>query len=312
MRPGSPIFGLVSIVRNLLKKIVYSIAFILVCAESFFKKPFCKKKLSVLYYHRVTDLCRDGMTIDQLEFEKHILYVKKHYQVISASQLLQWLDSPHSWSPDKHACLITFDDGYEDNFINALPVLKKYDCPAIFFVTTGMIGNHVQFPHDAILHPNLVFRKMSWEHLKIAAWEGIELGVHSQTHADLGKIPFEDAIREIEAAVHDFTTHLGYKPRMMSYPFGGRENITPEVKAYIRNHPDLLVLFSAYDEANEGTIERYEIKRINIGSEDRGIVFRYKVAKGHLVSVRQNSQDRKSDCACNDSKENKNILKTWR
>ncbi|MAV56498.1 MAG: hypothetical protein CMI79_03090 [Candidatus Pelagibacter sp.] len=42
----------------------------------------------------------------------------------------------------KKKIVITFDDGYKDNIINALPLLRKYNCPAIIYVTTGFLDNH--------------------------------------------------------------------------------------------------------------------------------------------------------------------------
>lgn len=56
--------------------------------------------------------------------------------------------------------LITFDDGYVDNLINAAPLLEEFDCPALFFITTGYIGGYRQYWWDElqslILTPGLL------------------------------------------------------------------------------------------------------------------------------------------------------------
>ena len=66
----------------------------------------------------------------------------------------------------------------------------------------------------------------------------------------------------------------------MSYPFGGKEDIREDVVKYIRDHRNITALFSAYGGKNITPIKRYDIKRINIGSKDKGLVFWFKVGGG--------------------------------
>ena len=63
------------------------------------------------------------------DFEKQIKWLKDNYSIVN-------LWDPLNFQEDSVA--ITFDDGYEDNFIYAFPILKKYNCPATIFVTTGL------------------------------------------------------------------------------------------------------------------------------------------------------------------------------
>jgi peptidoglycan/xylan/chitin deacetylase (PgdA/CDA1 family) len=289
--------------RKVVKGMIYNITYAGLRVQRFLRRDW-DKTLSILYYHRVSDICQDGMTIDEREFEKQVRYLKKNYQVISASQLLKWLDDPESWTPSKPACLITFDDGYRDNYTTALPILIKYNCPAIFFIATGMIGNDRQFPHDSEMHPTIHFETMSWDELRYVLKHDIEIGVHTQNHADLGNASLPEAIHEIEFSIADYTCQFGRPPCLMSYPYGNKHNITEAVVAYIKRYRTLLALFSAYGGINKMPIDRYDIKRTNIGSTDRGIVFRYKVAKGdwirwksdHLRSDNGDNQKTKREC----------------
>jgi peptidoglycan/xylan/chitin deacetylase (PgdA/CDA1 family) len=220
------------------------------------------------------------MTVGLEDFERQIRFLKKHYNILHPAELYGWLHGRDGAKGEK-AVLITFDDGYEDNYLNALPILKKYDCPAIFFISTGLIGNDVQFGHEKQIQPNLEFKKMTWEQLKDATQYNIEIGVHSDTHANLGQISFEEAVGEIERSIQKCEYYLGRKPTIMSYPFGGKENISLKVIDYIKHGGVITNLFSAYGNKNISPFNDFDIKRINVGSNDnKQWIFRFNLEGG--------------------------------
>lgn len=235
--------------------------------------------LSVLYYHRVSDICRDGMTISVGDFEKQIRYLKKHYAIWTALDLKRCMQNSGQIH-GSHNVLITFDDGYEDNYINALPILQKHGCSAIFFVSTGLIDTDLAFGHDKDLLPRLRFQNMTWDQLEKIAAAGITIGVHSHTHADLGKLPFDLAREEIDKSIDCFVQHFEKQPEFMSFPFGKRSNYTEALVHYVRRHTPVRGLFSALGHINLGVIDRYNIQRINIGTGDTGLVFAFKLRGG--------------------------------
>ncbi len=266
--------------KNIVNKAGAMISLIAIYSRDTALRKLAKKNvLSVLYYHRVSDFCQDGMTVSLKEFEWQIRLLKKKYHVLSASELDNWLDED-SKIKGKKAVLISFDDGYEDNYLNALPILRKYACPAIFFVSTGLINNERQFEHDQILQPQLIFRKMTWSQLKEAMSTNVEIGIHSDSHANLGRISIEESIMEIENSIQKYIEAFKKKPTLMSYPFGNKEDITPEVIRYIRDSQIIRCLFSAYGNKNISPINRWNIKRTNIGSYDKGLIYWFKVEGG--------------------------------
>jgi len=105
----------------------------------------------VLAYHRVAnrDLSdvRDALpylfvTMDS--FKKQLDFVKTHYQVLNFRELKAHLannDLP------RNALIITFDDGYEDNYRNAFPLLQKLSIPAVMFITANKIGHEACLPY---------------------------------------------------------------------------------------------------------------------------------------------------------------------
>ena len=192
-------FDFFVLIKNLTKKILFPIGLLIIYLRDIYLCSRGKKFLSVLYYHRVTDICQDGMTSGVEAFEEQIRFLKKHYQILSASELESYLNQNENYKR-KNCVLITFDDGYEDNYINALPILKKYNCPAIFFISTSYIGNNNQFEHDSELQPLLNFKKMDWEQLKDAMQHDIEIGVHSDIHLNLDKISYHEGVHQIGRA----------------------------------------------------------------------------------------------------------------
>jgi peptidoglycan/xylan/chitin deacetylase (PgdA/CDA1 family) len=102
------------------------------------------RRLRVLTYHRViprehvADKCRASNTVYTDEFDEQMAFVNRHYRVLDRDELRACLngDTPIP----RHAMAITFDDGYENNFAHALPVLRRHGLHAAFFVTTGLIG----------------------------------------------------------------------------------------------------------------------------------------------------------------------------
>jgi peptidoglycan/xylan/chitin deacetylase (PgdA/CDA1 family) len=218
------------------------------------------------------------MTVSQDAFEKQIRFLKKNYKILSGADLQEWLNRDGNPVESKGAkgVLITFDDGYGDNYTNALPILRRYLCPAIFFVSTGLINNDRQFEHDKKFYPQLSFRKMTWQELQLAMESGIDVGIHTETHANLGQISFVNAREEIEKSLEIYEAQFGRNGVIMSYPFGGEQDITQEVVAYVTGHSRITALFSAYGGKNVTPFDRYNLKRSNVGSNVKGLMYAFR------------------------------------
>lgn len=101
--------------------------------------------ITVLAYHKIGELPGDDYPFDPElisatpeEFDREVRYVKRHYDPLTLKQLLAGMKTP-SELPARPA-LITFDDGYQDNFLHAYPILKREKVSALIFLTTGLIG----------------------------------------------------------------------------------------------------------------------------------------------------------------------------
>ena len=98
--------------------------------------------LTILTYHRFPsrdgiELFDDGVVdVTPEEFERQIVCVKRHFNVVGVTELCAFAEGR---SLPKNPVAIAFDDGYRCNYDTALPILKKHDCKAIFFVATSFI-----------------------------------------------------------------------------------------------------------------------------------------------------------------------------
>ena len=119
----------------------------------------------VLLYHRIINLENDvwGLAIDPELFEHEMAYLNENYHIIGLND---------DWdSASDRSVVITFDDGYIDNYQNALPIVEKYKLPVTFYVCTGNIGTDREFWWDEL--ERIVFssshREISWNGMNYLA-----------------------------------------------------------------------------------------------------------------------------------------------
>ena len=92
------------------------------------------KPLIVLYYHRILPF--KGYDIDISTFEWQLSFLKKRFDIVGA-EVLKKIKNGEKLK--KSSVLITFDDGYADNYVYAYPILKKYGAKALLFIPTSKI-----------------------------------------------------------------------------------------------------------------------------------------------------------------------------
>lgn len=109
-----------------------------------------RRGLTVLTYHRVSRLpdLDDSLKVSANALDHQMRFLRDNYSVLSPTDVSNVIRSRGKF-PAK-SCLVTFDDGWKDNFDHAFPILKKYDIPALIFLSTGLIGTSRVFWHEQI------------------------------------------------------------------------------------------------------------------------------------------------------------------
>ncbi|MBS3913930.1 polysaccharide deacetylase family protein [Methylomonas rivi] len=98
-----------------------------------------RKKLLIMIYHRVLDkpdFMRPG-EVDKVAFTWHMQLLAKHFNVLPLADALDRMQN--DTLPSRAVC-ITFDDGYADNYNNALPILQQFNLTATFFIANGFLN----------------------------------------------------------------------------------------------------------------------------------------------------------------------------
>ncbi|WP_196214034.1 polysaccharide deacetylase family protein [Methanolobus vulcani] len=112
---------------------------------------FRRNKVAILMYHRVTNLSlldNDNIVLPDV-FEKQIQYLVRHYNVITFNEVVDFVSGKLQNIP-RNSVILTFDDGYEDCYSIVYPILKKYNIPCTFFLSTDYIESNDFFWWDKI------------------------------------------------------------------------------------------------------------------------------------------------------------------
>ena len=200
-------------IKNLLGRVVF---------ESGLNARLVGDAAVIVAFHRIQDTPDYyGLTTSAGMLERHCRFFMRHFRVISLPDLVDRLERG---VPVNRTLAITFDDGYRDNFENAAPVLEALGLPATFFVVSRWIGTDVVPWWDrqlGVRHP-----WMTWEQVRSLHRRGFDIGAHTLTHADLGKISGPEAREEIVGSKLELESRLGAPVELFAYPYGGPENLT--------------------------------------------------------------------------------------
>jgi peptidoglycan/xylan/chitin deacetylase (PgdA/CDA1 family) len=182
-----------------------------------------RQSMAILLFHRVTDqIPEDGLTVSTARFRSLCRLLRDRFHVVGLDEIARLLRAGAPFPPRTVA--ITFDDCYRDN-LEAARVLAEHGLPAAFFVPTAFVGTDHVFPWDRHLPrmPNL-----SWDDVREMSRFGFEIGSHTATHADMGRVSREQARFELAQSREDLERQLGRPVRWFAYPFGARANWRPE------------------------------------------------------------------------------------
>jgi peptidoglycan/xylan/chitin deacetylase (PgdA/CDA1 family) len=213
-------------------------------------KPKSDKKFSVpiLMYHHISNTASDrvaaGMTVSPKNFEAQVKYLAESgYSTVTLTDVYRSLHQNISL-PAK-SVVLTFDDGYEDNYTYAFSTLKKYNKVGTFFVITDAFGYGGYLTKTQI---------------KEMADSGMAIESHSVTHPDLSKLPIEKLTYELGLARKKIKELTGKESYFLAYPYG---SYTKRVETIARGQGYLLGLTTARGKEVNGQLP-FELPRFGI------------------------------------------------
>ena len=188
------------------------------------RDPQPLKWIPVLMYHRVVEDFSapdpNFINISIADFESQMAYLSERgYQAISLDDVPMAVSDHSTW---KNPVAITFDDGYQDTYTHALPILKKYGLIATVMLVSDCIGGRNTWDVGKAESAQL----LSIDEIRTLAQSDMHFGAHGATHSSLPDLSVAEARNELARSKAALESLLGHEIATLAYPYG-RSN--PEI-----------------------------------------------------------------------------------
>jgi peptidoglycan/xylan/chitin deacetylase (PgdA/CDA1 family) len=221
------------------------------------------RSLRVLMYHKVNDLPnnRMSMPIDRFDDQMRQLRTLGYTVVDLDAVIAHYVDGG---ALPTSAVLITFDDGYRDNLLNAAPVLQEHGYAAVQFVPIAYVGDPAPLPHEKHLRALGVHNPtVDWDEIRELERYRVRVESHGISHKPLAELEIDEAAREIAISKIRLEERLGRPVRAFSYVKGSEADYKPV-------HPSLVrqagydIAFTAVSGANGPNSDPLQLRRYNV------------------------------------------------
>lgn len=209
-------------------------------------------RVPILMYHYVSvpppdaDIYRRDLSVTPDNFAAQMDYLEaESYNPVKLSDLSDYLLTGKSLPPKP--IVLTFDDGYLDNYQNAVPILLKHKFPATFFVIT-------QFAEEN--RPGY----MTWEQIGALSAAGMEIGSHTVDHVELKGRTRAYLQTQIAGSKLMIESRIGVTPKSFCYPSGKYDSRAIDV---LRSD-DYFAATTEISGAYQTTSNIYELRRIRV------------------------------------------------
>jgi len=219
----------------------------------------------VFSYHSIGGSPEYTYSIPKKTFKRHMKFVDTIFDIISVDDLYHRIQNDDL---GRLKAVITFDDGYEDNYRNAYPVLKDMEIPASFFLPTNKIGGYLSNSN------NISLPLMNWKEVKKMNKDQLfSFYPHTSNHVQLTKLDKHEIIEEIKTSNGVIKNQLQIFPDYFVYPKG---NSNQKIK-------DIVSQFYKLGFCGSGIIDscdedKMSIPRFTINNKDLTLNFLFKLS----------------------------------
>jgi peptidoglycan/xylan/chitin deacetylase (PgdA/CDA1 family) len=172
-------------------------------------------RLPILMYHSISN--REELTHPYYRtvtspevFAVQMQYLHQNgYSTVGLSEAVKWLEAPCNGC--QRRVVITFDDGFQDFYTNAFPILSRYGFNATMFLPTAYIGKATQSFNGV--------KCLTWGEVRELRNVGVEFGSHTATHPQLKSLKDQDVQREVERSKKTLEEELDCAITSFAYPY---------------------------------------------------------------------------------------------
>ena len=209
-----------------------------------------RRVVPILMYHSISGDVSSTLNVAPDNFARQMEFLRDAgYSVISLGELVENIKKGRGYIPK--TVVITFDDGYRDNYLNAFPVLSKYDIPATIFLITGYVGENPDY--------------VNWDQVRLMMKNNIDFGGHTRNNAYLPSVDDPKRLREeVAGCREDIEANTGSEADFFCYPTGGfNEDVKQAVKD--AGYKAACTTNRGADRLNR---DLYELKRVKVTNSD--------------------------------------------
>lgn len=242
-----------------------------------------KNYVPILMYHRIADIPGDRNALPKEKFAEQLEYLSKHnYHTITPEQLYNHFVNKAKLP--KNPVLLTFDDGYQDNYLEALPLLKKYNMTAVVFPIYNWIGKPNKWENFGKQETTT----MNLAELKSWLNHGLDIQPHTADHPFLTQCNEEKLNLEIIDTKTKFEKLLDKPMDYLCYPYGffNQQVINIVKKANYK------MAFAIFENVPLWHIDLFALPRIPIPSHQKMWKFKLKVSSIHIIFVAMRKWER--------------------
>lgn len=234
----------------------------------------------ILMYHMVSDpqpgAKFNGLRVSPAMFEKQLRWLKQNdWQFVTVNELIS-----NSTNLRKKTVALTFDDGFEDNYTHAFPLMKKYGAKGTLYLVINRHNNDWSTKKKA--HHNsgeLVGEpKLSDEQVHEMVTSGVfEIGGHTTNHVNLAVTDKQAKIEEMGQSKQQLEKTFNTPINSFAYPFGIYTKEDPQLAAELGYSNAVLA---------EGGIESqlqdnlFRLRRVKISGKDNFLAFKLRMRTG--------------------------------
>jgi uncharacterized repeat protein (TIGR01451 family) len=191
-------------------------------------KPFTRSYIPIIMLHDIAAHTGSVQDITTGAFNVLCSTLKSYgYQTITFMDLLNYLD--HGKTLPEKPVIITSDDGYQDIYTYAFPILKNYGYKMTVSLVTGLVGNsdadrkmnEWDFNNSQVPHSSLLI----WPEIIQMSKYGCEFQSHTVSHIRLGGSSSSEILYQLTQSKSDIESHLGKPVLFVAYPYGNFSNL---------------------------------------------------------------------------------------
>jgi peptidoglycan/xylan/chitin deacetylase (PgdA/CDA1 family) len=228
-------------------------------------------KSVVLNYHSIHP--SNPYSTKPEDFEEQMAFLLSNYNIISLDELYNKRIA--GWKPDRDYAVVTFDDGYEDNYRYAFRILRKFNIKATIFIMTGFVNGEVDirkmFKECGQLKP------LNWSQIREMQTFGISFGSHTHTHPNLASLTSEQLLKELALSKQLLERNLGEEVTLLAYPFGQKVHFNGRVEQLAKEAGYRLACSTIWG-CDNSKASLFALRRIRIDAYDTLDDFRGKIS----------------------------------